>query len=146
MGGVGGYAHLKSHRRNVVNILMEVFFVTLSVFTLISAVHSDKSKSNSSVILGVIGHCGGKVRAGKCNSGSYMPLWGWEGVFHSDKSKSHSSVILEVIGHCGGWYVDVVFHMSICDITSRYPNWDTNINQLQVVYVVLQHDHYQCSL
>ena len=24
---------------------------------------------------------------------------------------------------------------------SRYPNWDTNINQLQLGYIVLQHDH-----
>ena len=72
------------------------------MFTLISAVHSDKSKSNNSVILGVLGHCGVEVRAGKCKSGSYMLLWRWEGVVHSDKSKSHSSVILEVIGHWWG--------------------------------------------
>ena len=37
-------------------------FVTLSMlFTLISAVHSNKSKFHSSVILGVIGHWGGGV-------------------------------------------------------------------------------------
>ena len=103
---------LKTHRRNVVNISMVVFFVTLSVFTLISTVHS-------SVILGVIGHCGGEVREGKCNSESYMLLLGIGGVIHSDNSKSNSSVILGIIGHCGrgGEYVDVVLHMSMCDIT-----------------------------
>ena len=59
------YAHLKSHRRNVVNILTEVlcsnlhhvlYFVTFC--NIISAVHSDKHRSNSSVILGVIAYCG----------------------------------------------------------------------------------------
>ena len=46
------------------------------LFTLISTVHSDKSKSNSSVIVGVIGHWGGGVEGG--------------------------NVILGVIGQCGG--------------------------------------------
>ena len=45
------------------------------LFTLISAVHLDKSKFNSSVILGVIGHWGGGVEGG--------------------------NVILGVIGQCG---------------------------------------------
>ena len=40
---------------------------------IISAVHSDKSKSNSSVILGVIGHCGG---IGWGNTGTHRPEWG----------------------------------------------------------------------
>ena len=43
MGEGGLYAHLKSHRRNVVNILMEVL---CSIFCIIiSAVHSDKGKT-----------------------------------------------------------------------------------------------------
>ena len=88
-------------------------FVTLSVlFTLISVVHSNKSKFNSSVILGVIGHLGGGVEGGnvilgvigQCGVGVWVtPM---KRVFlisavHSDKSKSNSSVILGVIGQQG---------------------------------------------
>ena len=46
------------------------------LFTLISTVHSNRSKSNSSVILGIIGHWGGGVKGG--------------------------NVIVGVIGQCGG--------------------------------------------
>ena len=66
---------------------------------------------NSSVILGVIGHCGGWWG---CNSGSYRPQWGGGGGGCFDLNKAmcsifcscsadNSSVILRVIGHCKGW-------------------------------------------
>ena len=90
---------------------------------MISAVHSDKSKSNSSVILGVIGQHGGgggmeggalfgvctfKITWKECCQhfdGSVFVtlsvLFALISAVHSNKSKSNSSVILGVIGHWG---------------------------------------------
>ena len=60
-GGGGRYAHLKSHVcKECCQHFNGSVFVTLSLlFTLISAVHYDKSKSNNNVILEDIGRCGG---------------------------------------------------------------------------------------